>query len=309
MSDYGLSLKEFSVRKKCRAGFAMLDLQDLGCEEERYMNVELEHNKWQEYVLDKYKEYFDLVSSFLRCAENLQDGFVRKRITEGKLGAEGFVLSFLFAKSHKTTRAALLLCKSGYPEDALILSRVNFEAALWALYIVEDKENMRRKAQAFKKYGAIDRGKQLEKLVDMFEDGDEHKTKFHRLLAETEKELPKTKEEYKEVCSLAGKNVLELAEKVQLLHLLYRGFYWESSNYTHNRIGSADSYVSKSNGHLGFLLVPTEKALRSTLIHLCLFLWYVMDRFNFLFELGFEKALTDKWTELNDVCKKTDPQD
>ncbi|KPK74917.1 MAG: hypothetical protein AMJ89_05215 [candidate division Zixibacteria bacterium SM23_73] len=273
------------------------------------MNVELEHNKWQEYVLNKYKEYFDLVSTFLTCAENLQNECVRKEITREKLGVEGFVLSFLFTKSYKTTKAALLLCKSGYAEDALILSRVNFEAALWALYILEDKENAKERAQAFIKYDAIDREKRLKKLVNMFEDGDERETKFHKVLSEIQKELPATEDEYKKVCSLAGKTVSELANKEELLHLLYGGFYWESSNYAHNRIRSANSYVSNSNGHIKFLLVPTEKSLPNILVNLCLFLGYVIDRFNFLLELGFEKTLTEKWAQLNDIVKKTDPQD
>jgi hypothetical protein len=273
------------------------------------MNVELEHNKWQEYVLNKHKEYFDLVSTFLTCAENLQNECVRKEITSEKLGVERFVLSFLFAKSYKTTKAALLLCKSGYAEDALILSRVNFEAALWTHYIVEDKENAKERAQAFIKYDAIDRKEKLEKLLNMYEDGDEFKAKVRELLNEVERELPESEDECEKVRKLANKKVSELAKNEELLHLWYRGFYWESSNYTHNRIRSANSYVSDSNGHIKFLLVPTEKGLRNTLLNLCLFLWLVMDRFNFLLELGFEKTLTEKWAQLNDIVKKTDPKD
>jgi len=91
------------------------------------MYVGTEDSKWQAHIVDKYKEYFALTSSFLKYAENLQDEFVKRKIDREELGAEGIVLSFLFAKSYKTTKAALLLCKSGYPEDALILGRASFE--------------------------------------------------------------------------------------------------------------------------------------------------------------------------------------
>lgn len=265
--------------------------------------------KWQEHMLDKYKQYFNLISSFVECAEKLQDEFAKKRIDRVKLGPEGFVLCFLFAKSYKTTKAALLLCKSGYPEDALILGRVNFEAALWALYISRDKERAAEKAQAFIRYDAIDRKKRIDKLLGMGEVGDEYKRKLREVLKQVQKDLPSTEDERKKICGLADKTVLDLAKDVKLLHLLYRGFYWESSSYTHNRIRSSNSYISESNGHLRFWVAPTEKELRDVLIHLCLFLWYIMDKFNFLFDLGLKKVLTDKWTQLNDVCKKTDPQD
>ncbi len=276
------------------------------------MNIELDDKKWEEYVLNKHKKYFDLASSFLVCANNLQAECVKKRIAKEELGAKGYVLSFLFAKSYKTTKAALLLCKSGYTEDALILARVNFEAALWALYIIKDKENAEEKAQAFIKYDAIDRKESLEKVVKILEDGDEYKTKLLKELDEIQKEIPKTGDECKKVSKFAGKKVFDLVTDIDkdLLHvMLYRSFYWESSNYTHSKIRSSNSYVSDSEGHIHFLLVPAEKGLRNVLVHLCLFLWYVMDRFNFLFELGLEKTLTDKLAELNDFCKKTDPQD
>lgn len=273
------------------------------------MYVGTEDPKWQEHIVNKYKEYFDLTSSFLKCAESLQDEFVKKRIGREKLGGEGFVLSFLFAKSHKTTKAALLLCKSGYPEDALILGRVNFEAALWALYISKDKEGAAEKAQAFIRYDAIDGKRALDKLLNAYEDGDEFKTKLQEALSEVQKGLPMTEDEYKRICKLAGKTVFDLAKDVKLLHLLYCSFYRESSFYTHNRIRSSNSYVSESNGHMEFWVVPTEKGLRNILIHLCLFLWYLMDKFNSLFGLGADEILTQKREELNSIYKKTDPQD
>ncbi|MGB8658208.1 MAG: DUF5677 domain-containing protein [Candidatus Zixiibacteriota bacterium] len=276
------------------------------------MNIELDDKRWEEYVLNKHKEYFDLASSFLVCANNLQAECVRKRITREELGAKGYVLSFLFAKSYKTTKAALLLCKSGYTEDALILARVNFEAALWALYIIKDKENAEEKAQAFIKYDAIDRKERLQKILNHYENNDEFKEKLREELGQVQKELPVTEDECKRVCKLAKKKVRELASESaidsRLSQLLYGSFYWESSNYTHNSIRSSNSYVSDTEGHIHFLLVPAEKGLRNVLVHLCLFLWYVMDRFNFLFELGLEKTLTDKFAELSDFCKKTDPR-
>lgn len=277
------------------------------------MNIELDDKRWEEYVLNKHKEYFNLASSFLECANNLQNECVSRKITREKLGAKGFVLSFLFAKSYKTTKAALLMCKNGYPEDALILARVNFEAALWALYILKEKENAEEKAQAFIKYDAIDRKERLQKILKHYENSDEFKEKLQEVLGQVQKELPVTEDECRRVCKLAKKRVKDLANKSAidstLSWLLYSSFYWESSNYTHNSIRSSNSYVSDSEGHINFLLVPAEKGLRNVIVHLCLFLWYVMDRFNFLFELGLEKTLTDKLAELNDFFKKTDPQD
>jgi len=273
------------------------------------MYVGTEDSKWQAHIVDKYKEYFALTSSFLKYAENLQDEFVKRKIDREELGAEGIVLSFLFAKSYKTTKAALLLCKSGYPEDALILGRASFEAALWALYIFKDRESAEEKAQAFIRYDAIDSKRALHKLLDAYEDRDEFRAKLQEALKEVEKGLPKTEDECKRICKLADKTVLDLAKNAKLLHLLYRSFYRESSSYTHSRIRSSNSYILESDRHIEFWVAPTEKGLRNNLIHMCLFLWYLMDRFNFLFGLGADEILRQKWEELDSICKKTDPQD
>lgn len=273
------------------------------------MNVQTDDPRWEEYVLDKHKEYFGLVSSFLECAHDLLDKFADKGITGEDLGQDGLVVCFLFAKTYKSTKAALRLCKSGYTEDALILARANFEAALWALYIAQDRGNAEEKAKAFIRYDAIDRKQQLDKIIEMYVEDNESKVKFLEVSNRVERELPKTQEERKRVCRLADKNLFQLAKEVRLTHLLYRTFYWESSKYVHSKPGCAKSYVSESNGHINFLLIPTETGLRNVLIHLCLFLWYLMDRFNYLFELGFEKTLSEKWTELDEIYKKTEPKD
>jgi hypothetical protein len=271
--------------------------------EGKKMYVGAEDLKWEEHIVTKYQEYFDLTYSFLKSAEDLQDEFVKKKIDSGRLGAEGSVLSFLFAKSYKTTRASLLLCKSGYSEDALILARVNFEAALWALYIFKEKRDAEEKAIAFIKYDAIERKEKLSKLLREYEDEGEFKAKLKETLKQIEKELPKTDSECRMICRIAGKKTFDLAKDVKLLHLLYRGFYRESSSYVHSRIGSSPSYVTESNGHVRFSVAPSEKGTKDVLIYLCLFLWYVMEKFNLQFGLKSEEILNEDWAKLNEVCK------
>jgi hypothetical protein len=272
------------------------------------VDIGTEDPRWQEHMLHRHKEYFNLAFSFLQCADKLQDEFVRKRINREELGAEGFVLSFLFAKGYKTTKAALLLCKSGYPEDALILARSNLEVAFRALYIFKDEEKATEKAEAFIKYDAIDLEEKLQKLLNLCEDEDNSKAEFLEALSRIQKEHPETQEECAKVRKLAKKSVLELAGDDKLLYRLYHSFYWRASVYAHNRFRSSEPYVLESNEGIKFWVAPTEKGSRDVLLYLCLFLWYLMDEFNSLCQLGSENTLTAKWTELNELFKKTDPQ-
>ncbi|KPK74912.1 MAG: hypothetical protein AMJ89_05180 [candidate division Zixibacteria bacterium SM23_73] len=270
--------------------------------------METQNSRINTQIIKKHQEYFDLAHSFLKCADDLQDKCVRMEITREHLGKEGFILFFLFAKSCKTTIAALNLCETGYPEDALILSRVNFEAALKVLYILKDKENAKEKAEAYFKYDVIYRVKKLKQLLNMYEHENEYKAKFQETFEELRRQLPSTDDERERICKLAGKNRFELAKENDLLHLLYRTFYWDASDYTHNSLRIADSYVTDAdNGHVDFFIMETEKGIRNVIIHLCLFLWYLMDRCNFLFGLGAEKTLKEKWVELESIFKKTSP--
>jgi hypothetical protein len=270
--------------------------------------METQNSRRNTQMIKKHLEYFDLAYSFLKCADDLQDKCVRMEITREQLGKEGFILFFLFAKSYKTTIAALNLCEMGYPEDALILSRVNFEAALKVLYILKDKENAKERAEAYFKYDVIYRVKRLKQLLNMYEYENEYKAKFQETYEQWLKRLPNTDDECERIGKLAGKSVFELAKENNLLHLLYRTFYWDASDYMHNSLRIADSYVRDADdGHVDFLIMETEKGIRSVIIHLCLFLWYLMDKCNFLFGLGAEKTLKEKWVELESICKKTSP--
>jgi hypothetical protein len=272
------------------------------------MNKQINDNKWEEYVLSKYKKNFDMVRSFLECAEHLQDSFSNKKIPKEKLGAKGSVLCFLFAKAYKTTKAASLLCKRGYPEDALILARANFEAALWALYILKDGADTEKEGRAFINADMFSREKALRGMLGIHGDDDQYKAELEKELDSVKKELAEMKNRDKEIYELAEKlenkriNIVGLANDVGLL-VIYRSFYWISSLYAHSRARSSRSYISESKRYLEFLVCPTEEGLADVLIWLCHFLWYVMDRFNSLFNLAVEDKLKDKWKQLEDNMK------
>ncbi len=274
--------------------------------------IGLEDRGWQEYVCNKYKEYFDMASSFLKCAENLQDEFANKKINRGTLGAVGAVICTLFAKHYKTTKAGLLLCKSGYPEDALILARANFETALWSLYILRDEKDKEKRAQAFIKCDVISRKKALEKMLEINEGMDESKAELQKELDKVKLELLNLEKESPELYKLAWEmkniKIVHLAKEANLLSF-YRSFYWLSSLYAHSEARSSIPFISESKqGDIGFSTVPTEKDLRDVLIYLCNFLLYLMDGFNSLFKLGLEEILSSKWTEFGNFIRRATPQ-
>jgi hypothetical protein len=255
-----------------------------------------------------------MISSFLKCAEDLQDKFNEKKISRGKLEATGVVISFLFGKNYKTAKATLLLCKNGYSEDALILARANFEAMLWALYILRDKETSQKKAKAFIKSDAFDKKKAMKQMLNLDEDNSEFKADLQMELNRAQKELDELINEDKEVYELAESisckkaNTFGLAEETNML-LLYRSFYSFSSLYAHSKVRSSIPFISESEHGIKFSTVPTEKGLRNALINVCHFLWYLMDGYNTLFDLGLKQVLDNKWTELNTVIGKTTPAD
>ena len=271
------------------------------------MCEEPEDQEWRRATVRKHEKYFNLASSFVTCAENLEDEFAGKRITRERFGLDGLLISFLFAKSHKTALAALLLCKRGYPEDAVLLARANFEAALWAQYIAKDRENAPQKADAFFKHDVIERKKRLEKIVNLYEEGSASRERFERLLNDLETQLPRTEDEHKRICGLANKTLLDLAKEDRLTHVLYRTFYWESSEYAHSKARSANSYILDADGHVDVLVVPKDEGVANVIVHLCLSLWHLMDRFNFLFELGAEEMLDQRLSELGEICREKRP--
>ena len=266
------------------------------------MNKQIDGDKWEEYVLSKYKKNFDMVRSFLECAKHLKDSFSNKKIPGEKVGAKGSVLRFLFAKVYKTTKAALLLCKRGYPEDALILARANFEAALWVLYIFNDEKDAEKKALAFINADIFSRGKALREMLGIDKSNDKYTAELRKEFESVKQQLSEIEKRDKEICKLAkeldDKKIVNLANDVGLL-VIYRSFYWYSSLYAHNKCRSSNSYISESSGRPEFLVCPTEEGLLRIFIPLCQFLFYVMDKFNSLFELNLEGELKDKLVLLN----------
>ena len=279
---------------------------------------------------------FELLSSFLKIAGELQGRFERKHVT---LEAPGAILCFLLAKSLTTAEAVRVLCEKGYSKDALILVRSVYEAALWVLDIFREPELVSEKAIAFIRDEPIDRKKMLGKMLALVpeeasdktapdrekaddrdvsperatarETGQAFRQKLKKQLERAEQDVSAIDAEHKITESLKnyGKKTLEqLAHDSTLLHVHY-AFYWQSSLYTHNRPRSSLSFMKEQQKGWQFLWGPDAEQIDDVLIYLCHFLWYLLDRFDAYFRLGQEAVLSEKWGELEEIMKLASKED
>ena len=286
----------------------------------------LEENEQNSHLV----KCFNLASSFLKLAKDLQDEFHKRKISTDT--ASQGVLCFLLAKNLTTAEAVIILCRERYPKDALILVRTIFEAALWVLDIFKEQAESEERALAYIKYEAIDRKKTSEKVMELIEqqlkeiknmieennviieserkrilESQQQYEKFRedliQYLRKTEREVIEIENEYKEkkyLLSYGEKKVSQLAYNAGLLSFYY-SFYRESSLYAHNRAKSSISFVEESEEGWNFCWGPDTRGREDVLIHLCHFLWYIVKEFNKYFELGHDEIISQKGQEVEEL--------
>lgn len=279
---------------------------------------------------------FDMLTSFLETAGELQRAFESKRVS---LEAPGAILCFLLAKSLTAAEAVRVLCEKGYSKDALILVRPVYEAALWVLDIFREPDLVSEKAIAFIRDEPLDRKKMLAKMMALVPEksGDRSKPeteesdgkqvsaeqatarqreeafrqKLREELERAEQDLSKIDTEHKITHSLRNygrKKLEQLAQDSGLLHMHY-AFYWHSSLYTHNRPRSSLSFMADKQNGWQFMWGPDSRQIDDVLIYLCHFLWYLLDKFNVYFQLSQDRVIAEKWQQLEELMSLVSKKD
>lgn len=177
-------------------------------------------------------------------------------------GGWSILLLNSFAKAQKTFRAVLMLCKSGYGEDALILARTLLEQAFTVKFI---SLNVDSRLPEFVDYSVAIKEKYLERKLaskkDLLPDFDVEALKLH-----LEKEKEETRSQGRDpdrfrlkngeiANSWTGTSIGNMAKKTGLGH--YYDVYWLACNLSHANALGLNEYIEEREGVIHLKPAPS----------------------------------------------------
>ena len=161
--------------------------------------------------------------------------------------------AFFLGKAYKTHGAILLLCNSGYGQDAEVLARTIFDMLITLLYILKDETDGRIKRYlnyaSFERKQSFDYIKSKPSLLDELKSKYKTIEEFNESLLEIEKRGVEAKQLYGYKTSWSDKNIINMATEINRLDQ-YRTAYKEASRYTHTTPRTMNTYMKReTHGH------------------------------------------------------------
>ncbi len=153
---------------------------------------------------------------------------------------------FFFCKCYKTYQAVVLLWRSGFAEDSVILARSLFEIVLQSKYITLDPL---RRTRMYLEFDVVDRMRTYERIRAS---GDKSLIDAVESQPEALKDL---KAFYKQVKTTYkknhwwGKSIHWLSQQVGLESLYYT-MYWEQAGLSHSAGTAINRYIAESTNGL-----------------------------------------------------------
>ena len=228
----------------------------------------------------------------------------------GYVGPREFISSFLMSKAYKTQNAMLILCESGYGEDATVLVRTIFEIMVNLLYILQDETDER--AYRYINYDWILRRKMyryVKSKPEVFEkmktDG-RHKD-WKEIIDEVEKRAGEVDAKYGyKGNQWSDKNIHEMASSVgrqDASDTIYR----LQCQFSHSLSRVANDY-GKDNGSDGFeyFVGPSENWVEENLVATFDFLVHILESHRKLIKVEEDstiKDLVDRYIKQVDMQK------
>lgn len=200
-------------------------------------------------------------------------------------------------KAYKSHAAILLLCESGYGEDAAILSRSLFELAITTVYISADESNAR--AQRYFDYDWVIRDEMYNHLLST----DELKAELEKRTVGTDAKVEEVQRRAKEVRAgytadelrkrnWSGKSIRDMAIDVGREDA-YKTAYRLQCSLAHSDITVADNYIKETGDQLMMDISPNENWVPSTLVATIDFFLGIVRAWNSVYAHGLDDRLVD----------------
>ena len=189
---------------------------------------------------DEWKEAINLtkdaIESFLNVMENHR-----------AFNNHDLLANYFMGKTITTFYSVCLLCKKGYGEDALVLTRTMLENLINYAYI---NKNPEENVMLYIDFDKVRAKKRLNNYRTIFPEKNISKEEVEQI----ERDYEEVKEKYKTdscIQTWSGKNLADMALKCGLQEY-YRIIYPLASSYAHGNVETSISYIERQGD--GFLV-------------------------------------------------------
>lgn len=257
------------------------------------------------------KEEMNTLLSLNKQLHDLVEGKLQQDITDGN--DKDFFMAFIIGKAFKTYEATWLLCRSGYGEDAFMLSRTLLELMVTASYVLQDDTEDR--LMRYMSHDWVTRKKMydyvatkdelLAELNKEIESGNRKNT-----LAEVEEEYKKVMEKYKyKNGTWSDKNIKGMCEAIDRVDL-YNTVYNLQCTIGHTNARSMNDYIKITEEGTILNIGENYDLARYTLVVMFDCFFHIAKEANDIFGWKIEsqlKELEEKWSK--EVSKLKDDSD
>lgn len=209
--------------------------------------------------------------------------------------AKSIFSAYAIAKAYKSHKAAVILCRKGYGEDAAIISRSMFELLINFLYILKDDSDYR--VNRYMDYDWILRNniykyaKTKESMVKMMEAREATQSTGIDTREKIEAKAKKVQEKYKYNNSgWSDKSLRDMSSDVGRSDE-YSTIYKLHSQIAHNATRNVNDYLRASETGFKVNVRPSENWVGESLISVFDSLCSIVGEYNKLNKTGFEAKL------------------
>lgn len=240
---------------------------------------------------DQIKELYRLNKQLIGIADKL---LVSKTIKDER----SVFACFALVKGYKTQKSIIVLCQSGFGEDAFMHSRTLFELSIICSFILQDKTGLRLKR--YIDHEAVMRKAYLERSSLGTTLGEELNTQILNDLeaAMSSHEYSKWRGRWSE------ETIDEMAEKVERGHE-YKTLYKMQCNLAHSHVVSMDEYVVQDASNEKIMNLGTNFDMIKTALVASFdsFRW-ILGEFNKEYDIGENLELEKACEEFNVLTGK-----
>lgn len=238
-------------------------------------------------------EEISILLKFNKELHDLVDTKLQLDITDGD--NKVFFIAFAMGKAFKTYEAIGILCKSGYGEDAFMLTRTLFELMVTTAYILQDATEDRLTRYA--SYDWVTRREMYDYIVSNnslladLNKGIESGGKAD-IIAEVETEYKNVMEKYKYRNGWSDKSIKGMSESIGRLDA-YNTVYKLQCTLGHTNVRSMNEYISIANEGTILNIGPNWDLVRSTLVIAFDCFFHITQEANSKFSWGLENTLEE----------------
>lgn len=222
-------------------------------------------SQYQEQLLNKYRELFDLADQTIHMAQDVLEEFNRRHLKLFDLPANQRIFLFIVTRSLKTYFSIVELCKRGFGQDVATLLRSLLENLVTARYITHDQKTADEKAARFVAYKWVIFKRHLPDQERKVRNGTpEEKNEFLDKKSRVLKKVDEFKQRFnvlsdRALVSWSGKTTRDMAKKVDKKLLReYENTFRICSRFSHPTILGDNEYLIQNDQKLIFSPLPSD---------------------------------------------------